>query len=213
MSLIKQIQDYILSEGLAPGDSMPSETELAQMFGASRGMVREALQYFRMHGMIDSKPRRGMHIKSFLPENPFEAYLPFCMSNEDLLKINEMRFVLESGLASMLIERATCEQLDELERIALAMGKATYRELEALDTEFHKLLISTGGNKFINCLIPFTVEYFHRVFAVEENPDQTLASYRDNESQKHLEIVEAIRSKSAEKFRALLEHHYNLLKK
>jgi DNA-binding GntR family transcriptional regulator len=48
------------------------------------------------------------------------------------------------------------------------------------------------------------------VFAVEENPDQTLASYRDNESKKHLEIVEAIRAQAAEKFRALLEHHYNI---
>lgn len=211
MSLIKQIQEYMLSENLQPGDSMPSETELSKRFGASRGMIREALQYFRMHGMIESKPRRGIHIKSFLPENPFEAYLPFCTGKDDLKGIGEMRMVIECGLAPVLVAKASPEQLNELEDIAKAMYSATYRDLEDFDIRFHQLMLSIAGNKFISCLAPFTVEYFHRVFGADCNPELPLASYRKAESHKHLQIVDAIRSGNAAKLRTILEQHYAFL--
>jgi DNA-binding FadR family transcriptional regulator len=60
-TIAKQIVDDIFEQGLRPGAKLPSEREMLERFGISRGTLREALRILEVHGLliIRSGPRGG----------------------------------------------------------------------------------------------------------------------------------------------------------
>ena len=57
--VVGQIRELVVSRGLSIGDSLPTENELAVMFGASRNTVREALDQLELRGMIRRRAGSG----------------------------------------------------------------------------------------------------------------------------------------------------------
>lgn len=69
------MQELIHSGDLAPGDQLPSEAELCEKFGSSRGPVRQAVATLRAEGLVSSgRGRRSMVLSTQL-SNSFEALL------------------------------------------------------------------------------------------------------------------------------------------
>src|SRR5437870_13622647 len=52
----KQLERLILKK-LQPGDKLPAERELAEMFGGSRSSIRDAIQSLELVGLVE--PRQG----------------------------------------------------------------------------------------------------------------------------------------------------------
>lgn len=206
---VNALQDYILKHNLKPGESLPTEAEFCQLFSVSRGMIREALQYFRTLGIIESRPRKGMTIKNFLPNNPFGPYLPFCRHAEDRAAICEMRIIIDLGVVHLLIKNITEKDLLELSDTANAMGSAELLELCNLDLKFHRQLLAIADNKFLNCLEPFIIDYFETMNNPGEQYYQNPVKYRFSEMNKHLAIIEAIKNRDEELVRKLLKKHYS----
>jgi DNA-binding FadR family transcriptional regulator len=50
--IVDQISDAVLSGSLKVGDKLPSEPELAHIFGVSRSAVREALRILELSGLV-----------------------------------------------------------------------------------------------------------------------------------------------------------------
>jgi len=207
---VQALQDYILKNDLNIGDSLPTEAEFCKLFSVSRGMIREALQYFRTLGIIESRPRKGMTIKNFLPTNLFGPYLPFCRRAEDRDDIREMRIIIDLGMTYLLLKNITDKDILELSDTANAMGKAELPELCHLDLEFHRQLLAIADNNFLNCLEPFLIDYFETMNNPNEiyykNPDK----YRASEMSTHLAIIDAIKNHDEELVRQLLKNHYFL---
>src|SRR5262245_29340370 len=67
----RQIADYVralITGGqLAPGDQIPSERELIEQFGASRGTIRQAIGQLRAEGLIEVEHGRGAYVRSRPP--------------------------------------------------------------------------------------------------------------------------------------------------
>jgi GntR family transcriptional regulator len=55
--------DRILSDGLARGDRLPSESDLVRQFGVSRVTVRQALEALRNDGIIESHHGKGWFLR------------------------------------------------------------------------------------------------------------------------------------------------------
>lgn len=55
----ESIIDFIISNGLQPGDKFPAETELSEKLGISRLTLREALNALKNEGIIHSTQGRG----------------------------------------------------------------------------------------------------------------------------------------------------------
>jgi DNA-binding FadR family transcriptional regulator len=58
--IAKQLLDYIVSEKLEPGSLLPSEIKLADDFGVSRSVVREALRSMAAQGTIEVLTGKGL---------------------------------------------------------------------------------------------------------------------------------------------------------
>src|SRR6187549_3096794 len=65
--IARRLQDQIRRRELRPGDQLPSERQLAGLFGASRGSVREALRALELSGAIVSRQGGGNFFTDTLP--------------------------------------------------------------------------------------------------------------------------------------------------
>ncbi len=66
--LAERVQTAILAGEFAPGDSLPTEPELAEQFGVSRAVVRDATRLLMARGLVDVQHGKGVFITD--PENP-----------------------------------------------------------------------------------------------------------------------------------------------
>ncbi len=71
VDLGSDLLNYIIEQGLAAGDRLPTITELAEddQLGMSSGKIREQLEVARALGIVDVRSRAGTHLKpySFTP--------------------------------------------------------------------------------------------------------------------------------------------------
>ncbi len=61
------LRDAIESGKLAPGEQLPSESELIEHFGVARMTVRQAIQELRGEGLVHSEHGRGVFVRSAPP--------------------------------------------------------------------------------------------------------------------------------------------------
>src|SRR5213596_2097589 len=89
----------INADGLAVGDRLPAEARLAEMFGMSRAVVREALVRLASDGITEARRGAGSFVKS-RPSDRLAAYMPMDHMSATL-GTYEVRFVLEAEAAKL----------------------------------------------------------------------------------------------------------------
>lgn len=128
------IQDQISAGVWKVGDKLPSESDLAAKFGVNRLTVRMALQKLNALGIVETRTGSG----TFVIEFDFESYLKtasrFYEQSGMMQNVQEFRIHIEIECARLAIERATPENLEELERLALRHREA-WAETEGLTHE------------------------------------------------------------------------------
>jgi DNA-binding FadR family transcriptional regulator len=65
-NVVEQVKNAILDGKLKPGDKLPTEKELKDLFDVSRGTLREALRVLEQRGLITIKTgaNGGVFVKS-----------------------------------------------------------------------------------------------------------------------------------------------------
>ncbi|NLX84948.1 MAG: FadR family transcriptional regulator [Synergistaceae bacterium] len=125
--LSSQISKLILSEvqsgQLLPGDKLPAETVLAQKYGVSRTILREAIASLKNDDILESKQGRGIIVKNPSQRLAFRFSDVFeTISVDDINYFYEMRALLESEAAGLAAVRHTKEDVASI--------KATFEEME-----------------------------------------------------------------------------------
>jgi GntR family transcriptional regulator, transcriptional repressor for pyruvate dehydrogenase complex len=153
----KLLED-IASGGTSVGDRLPTENQLAENFGVSRPVVREALTRLASDGFIASRQGAG----TFVRNRPPSRLLQFASASglSDFLSSFEVRIALEGESARLAAARRSD---DDIARIT-----ATIRELEAgiaagtattdSDFDFHRAIARASGNillaEILTALLP-----------------------------------------------------------
>ena len=134
-NVVDQIQGAILEGRLRPGDMLPSESKLKEMFATSRGSIREALRVLEQKGLVDIKT--GVSGGAVVREIDTEKLT----ENLDLLvqcrrvsvaHLAEFREGIEGIVAALAAERATPAGIDILKKL---LGEAE-RILEDADSQW-----------------------------------------------------------------------------
>lgn len=74
----------IAANGLMPGDLLPSEQELCQRFGVSRGTIRRAFDDLERDGLVSRQPGRGTFVAAPRMERPLPELTSFTEHVESL---------------------------------------------------------------------------------------------------------------------------------
>ncbi len=202
--IAEQIRSSILAGEFNPGDKLPPERELAEMFGVSRPSVREALNILAAAGLVESYQGGGTVVKSLVETTtgpPLSELIK--AERERALDVIEVRKSMEAWTAYYAAQRALPEDLRRLEAIVAEMERnlAGMKSSQDLDANFHIVIAQATHNvvwlhmmqSIFDAMKEFQQGVWRAVYLTEE--DHRLL-YRH-----HKTVFEAIRDRNPEKAR------------
>jgi DNA-binding FadR family transcriptional regulator len=140
---------------LQPGESLPSERELAARLGVSRDTVREAIKSLAEAGYLVS--RRGRYGGTFLAEElPAHTSDSPGASRADIDDALRLREILEVGAAQMAANRTlTAAEREVLWARLTDVRGAEPSDYRRLDSRLHLAIAETAGSP---SLVPLVAE-------------------------------------------------------
>ena len=165
--VMKQILKSIESGELKPGDQLPTEHQLIDMFGVGRSTIREAISTLSMLGYLQSFQGKGCFVREDL--DPLKATgiaLQDMQSATNIIDLVEVREILECHAVRLAARRADSEDIKRIQNACLEM-KENINNLDRFienDFEFHIALARASGNQLILELMKHIVEKVHREY-------------------------------------------------
>jgi GntR family transcriptional regulator, transcriptional repressor for pyruvate dehydrogenase complex len=150
------LQQEILKAGLNAGDRLPTEPELAESYGVSRTVVREAARLLAQRGLVTVRPGRGMTVAEVDGRLIAEQYgLLMRLSDGTFAQLLELRLVLEVEMAALAAARRTPEQVAAMHESnrRLAQARGSRDAFLAADLAFHELMAEASGNPFFSLVV------------------------------------------------------------
>lgn len=193
--VVDRIKSWIVSEGRRPGDRLPQERELIEIFGVSRGTIREALKSLEVQGLIrmSTGPAGGATLASVSYEVAAELLGNyFFFRPVDPASIYQVRKLLEPELVVSAMGNLTDLQIAQLkETIILCRADpqtAEDRHRQRLaELQFHDILADACTSpflqfqcKFMNHYLSDMVTYKKMYGADQENIRKVNIDYHEN---------------------------------
>ncbi len=199
------IERIVQDEGLRPGDQLGSGRELAERFGVSRTVIRDALAALQQRGLIEQRPGVGIFVRDGSRDvvaNLFGQMLRF--EAITIAEIVEARFVLETHNARAAAQNASPEQLVRLNELIEQMERARNgRQFIEADVEFHEALADAAGNRVFAAIL----RGLHPVLIDAMNHGLVVEGARGDAVIDHRAIVQAVsRRDDAAAERAMRDH-------
>jgi GntR family transcriptional repressor for pyruvate dehydrogenase complex len=149
--LTVRLRKDIIDRGLKPGDRLPTEEEMAERFGVSRTVVREATKMLGFLGIIKVAPFQGMVLDHF-DFGRVGEYLGFhfALSDYPAEELLRARDVIETGalrwtMDAMQEDPAVYPRLRKLaESVPMTDDAADLRWLD-YEITFHRGLVDAGN--------------------------------------------------------------------
>jgi DNA-binding FadR family transcriptional regulator len=156
--IAEHIETLILQQNLKVGDKLPGEIELAEQFGASRNVLREALATLKERGLIEVKNGSGVYVAQVGSGTLGKVVDRLVKTGTaSPREVYEIRLALEVQACGQAAKRASDEEIAQLKELVARMER-DYKD-EALwseyDSEFHhQLAIMTGNSLYPVILQP-----------------------------------------------------------
>jgi GntR family transcriptional regulator, transcriptional repressor for pyruvate dehydrogenase complex len=209
-SLVDKVEmnliDFFIKKEYKPGDTIPKEIELSQAMGVSRTVVRESLTRLKTLGIIEAVKHKGTIIKSpDLSALLAKSMIPRMLDNSTLKDIFELRLVIEIGMADLIFQHVTPEDIAELEQI---INKEPEKSDDVLfdvehEIKFHGKLYEIARNetllKFQQILLP--------VFNYMYDSGLINKPIRKRTHVSHQGLVNVLKNGTPDKFRAAMRNH------
>ncbi len=188
----EQIKEAIIYAKFKPGDSL-SENMLARVLGMSRTPVREALKELAREDLVEILPGRGVFVKD--------------ISLKELKDIYEMRAVLECLAVKTAIANISDDEIAGMKKswvsILERQGKVAWEQISNLDNMFHRMIIDKSDNVSLREIMGLVNQ---KILRYQFLSAQARGAVEDTVRQ-HLDIIELIEARDAEKLVPLLALH------
>lgn len=212
-AIYEQIRTLIIRGELKPGDRLPNEQSMIDLFQRSRPTIREALRMLEHSGYI--KATAGSNGAVILEPNDKNVE----QSVEDVLQLgqitleemSEYRKAGEVAAAGWAAQRRTQEDLDAMEALLAQMDACTddYEAFIDMDPQFHDLLAKAAKNT-ISAVMNRTLSRINRSFMKEKmrklTPEERITMSKKIHGM-HTDIYLAIREGDTDKARQAMDSH------
>jgi GntR family transcriptional repressor for pyruvate dehydrogenase complex len=149
--VVEQFREMLAMGRLVPGQRLPNERDLADMFGVSRNSIREALRQLEMLTIVDSRRGDGTYVREVDVERlmaPFGAVIASsATATGDVL---EFRRTFEPDVAALAARKVDDDGRALLQRALREFEHAVESGgAEAADVEFHFAVAKSTRNSVV----------------------------------------------------------------
>ncbi|HUZ17165.1 MAG TPA: GntR family transcriptional regulator [Spirochaetia bacterium] len=191
--VMMKIKELIASGVYKSNDRIPTENELAGMFGVGRSSVREALKTFQYLGVLEPRVPKGTFVCEQENISSEAITWSLLLGHESVTDIIELREVLEAQAVNALFsglqsgrKAAQCA-VEGMHRAVGAMADAAanndIQELIDSDYEFHLSLVGAAENllfvSILKTLHSFLREQIRRAYLAVESLSEIVEDHRD----------------------------------
>jgi DNA-binding FadR family transcriptional regulator len=214
--VMDRIRELIFSGEYKVNDRIPTESELAEMFGVGRSSVREAVKIFQHLGVLEARVPKGTFVCDRTKISQEAITWSIFLGQNNIEEIIELRKLIErAGVSSLIKElqaktergRDTLGSLRSiLQRMKEGVSAAAIKTLVQADYDFHAAIVQAAGNSLFTdiyaTLHSFLQEEIRRTYLAIDDMADILKD--------HEEIIDSICS--CESSRAVTRHDEHFLR-
>jgi DNA-binding FadR family transcriptional regulator len=166
----EQIEEAIINGSFVVGSQLPSEQVLADQFGVSRNVVREAFKFLKERGLIEIRNGSGAYVTQpshAATSDALGRYIRMIGAGEAIADLYEARRILEGWNARLAAQRADARDLDLLRGCLQRMEEhaGSIEKWSEADLDFHLAIAKATHNPFLNLLLEPLVDQLRGVIA------------------------------------------------
>jgi GntR family transcriptional regulator, transcriptional repressor for pyruvate dehydrogenase complex len=206
-----QIVEIINGGDLGIGDRLPSEPRLAERFGMSRTVVREALVRLAADGITEARRGAGSYIMR-RPSQRLGAHMPMAELSATL-GTYEVRFVLEAEACRLAAMRRSPEQMEVIQAAMEALRAALLSNGPAHEEDWvlHRSIFEATANPAFVAAFDHLEEGIYRILRAgveisRERPVDATGAIGAMITE-HEMVVEAIRAQDADSAALAMRWH------
>lgn len=203
-TVLQNMRAKILSGQFGQDGMLPSEGDIAQSYGVSRTVIREAMRGLRAQGLVEVSQGRTPRVKPSDPQTVISSLSTLLQrGGGTLLHLLEVRRPLETEMVALAAERARPDDIAKLEGTIVELKKPLSLEKQIqVDGNFHRALAETAGNPIFGLLLDTVAGLLH------ESRLRTIShSGVDIVIRHHSKILDAVKRHNAQDARkAMLDH-------
>ena len=207
--IAQRLTKAIEEDAIKPGEKLPSEKELMDLFKVGRSSVREALHSLVSLKLVEARAGKGYYIRK--PGAPLhgEDLVQFTLSEQNFLDIMEAREEIEPRIARLAAQRVLPEDLEVIEqtyaKIEEEIRQGTYHDYRQSGSVHLDIARASHNSVFLQImetLLPFfPSQVGRRSIPVQE------------EMRMHRKLIDQLYAGDPDKIETLMREHLALTRK
>ncbi|WP_179284000.1 MULTISPECIES: FadR/GntR family transcriptional regulator [Alcaligenaceae] len=193
-----------------PDNKLPTEAELAQAYGVSRPVIREAMSLLKADGLVIAHQGRGQFVNP-AGSNVFRLE-PNVESGEDLRELFEFLLSVEVPATRLAAERRDARALQAIRQAYARLYDVTREAGDGADEdgEFHRAIVHASGNRYFMAFSDFLDARVRRMIRLARKNTRTRsAQWVWQVQQEHEAILRAIEAGDADAASEAAAAHLN----
>jgi len=206
----EEIINLIVSRTFKPGEKLPTENELVELFGVSRVTVRESLKRLSSMGIVSIYQGDGTFVNTFNLTNFMKPLFSLMVLSElSIEQLYDARLYVEVGMVSLAAKSRQFCKLEKLEAMLVEQRIAVEQEddlaFTELDWQFHLLIGEASDNEVLLSAYMMIKDILkHYIKKTNRRPVVMSTSLGFHEK-----IVDAIARQDRDDAEALMRGHIN----
>lgn len=208
--VLEALIEMIKSGKFLPNTQLPTENELATMFGVSRPPIREALKVLEVSGVIESRQGGRSWVKKVNLSDMMDPIKFEMVTRKQVIELLEFRKIIETNAAALAAIRRTEEDVkylyEKLSKFRQMMNDQNAIGYEA-DFEIHHMIMQASKNPFIIETISNLADLQIRALEYSLSKNLGWEKKRQDVYIEHERIVKAIEKKNSKAAKEAMHIH------
>lgn len=211
----EHLKAYIVQRGLRPGDRLPSEAELIEALGKSKGTVREAMRMLAAQGLVRTRtgPGGGAFVDDVSRDHAMAMLANFFYFRDlSVADLYQLRIQLEPEVAAMLAGRIPAERMacfrTETRRFAHPPQDAEEeRAQHVASLQFHRDLAELCPNPLLSFVVGFIARILSDLTVIRRLYAPHNHALWEQGHRHHAQLLDALEQDDPDQARSVMRAH------
>lgn len=159
VQVARELGRRIVAGSFEPGSLIEDENALAERYQVSRVVVRDAVKILVGKGLLDVRRGIGTKVRPrnewiLLDDDVLAWHITATPRPEFITQLMDIRLAFEPKAAKWAAERATAEDIENIEKAAEGMEQesGSLEKFVVADALFHQAILKAAHNEFLNAM-------------------------------------------------------------